>query len=130
MEDVKETVKVIEEVEFDGAFTFLYSKRTGTPAASMEEQVSKEVMKEGFSYVLDAVQKTAKKRASLREGKVMDVLVEEINGQDSSLVSGRLSNNMMVHFPGGKELIGKIVPVYLKESKGFYFLGEKCEGNH
>ena len=130
MEDVKETVKVIEEVEFDGAFTFLYSKRTGTPAASMEEQVSKEVMKEGFSYVLDAAQKTAKNRASLREGKVMDVLVEEINGQDSSLVSGRLSNNMMVHFPGGKELIGKIVPVYLKESKGFYFLGEKCEGNH
>ena len=54
----------------------------------------------------------------------MEALVEEINEHDASLVTGRLSNNMIVHFKGCRDLIGKIVPVYLKECKGFYYLGE------
>jgi tRNA-2-methylthio-N6-dimethylallyladenosine synthase len=54
----------------------------------------------------------------------MEVLVEEENEQGEGMLTGRLSNNLLVHFNGSKELIGKLVPVYLKECKGFYYIGE------
>ncbi len=57
-------------------------------------------------------------------GKTLPVLVEEINAQDKSLVTGRLSNNTLVHFEGGESLIGQIVNVRLTQSKGFYYIGE------
>ncbi len=123
--DIADTIDVIEKVSFDGAFTFIYSKRTGTPAASMEGQVPEEKVKVFFDRVLAKVQETSVKRAGLIEGKTMDVLVEDINRQDPALVTGRLSNNLNVHFPGDASLIGQIVPVKLKECKGFYYLGEK-----
>ena len=123
-EDVDETIDVIKKVKYDNAFTFIYSKRTGTPAAAMENQVPEEVVKEGFDRVLKVVQDTARERVSLMEGQTLDALVEEVNEQDESLVTARLSNNTIVHFKGTKELIGKIVPVYLKECHGFYYLGE------
>lgn len=123
-EDVDETIDVIKKVQYDNAFTFIYSKRTGTPAAAMENQVSEDVVKEGFDRVLKVVQETARERVSLMEGQILDALVEEVNEQDDSLVTARLSNNTIVHFKGGRELIGKIVPVYLKECHGFYYLGE------
>ena len=125
--DIDDTIDVIEKVGFDGAFTFIYSKRTGTPAASMPGQVSAEDVKRNFDRVLAKVQETSTKRAALLEGKVMDVLVEDINRQDDSLVTGRLSNNLNVHFPGDASLIGKIVNVRLTECKGFYYIGEKEE---
>ncbi len=123
-EDVDETIDVIKKVKYDNAFTFIYSKRTGTPAAAMENQVPEEIVKEGFDRVLKVVQDTARERVSLMEGKTLDALVEEVNEQDDSLVTARLSNNTIVHFKGTKDLIGKIVPVYLKECHGFYYLGE------
>ena len=127
-EDVEETIDVIKKVRFDNAFTFIYSKRTGTPAAAMENQVSEEVVKEGFDKVLRTVQETAREQVKRLSGLTLEALVEEVNEQDPSLVTGRLSNNTLVHFPGGPSLIGKIVSVYLKEYKGFYFLGEMAGG--
>lgn len=126
--DVDETIDVIKKVQFDNAFTFIYSKRTGTPAAAMENQVSEDVVKEGFDRVLKTVQETARERVRLLSGLTMEALVEEQNDQDSTLVTGRLSNNTLVHFPGDASLIGRIVPVHLKEYKGFYFLGEMAGG--
>ena len=122
--DVDETIDVIQKVQYDNAFTFIYSKRTGTPAAAMENQVPEEVVKEGFDRVLKVVQDTARERVSLLQGQTMEALVEEVNEQDASLLTGRLSNNTIVHFKGDKKLIGQIVPVYLKECHGFYYLGE------
>ena len=122
-EDVDETIDVVKKVQYDNAFTFIYSKRTGTPAASME-QVPEETVKEGFDRLLKVVQDTARDRVALLQGRTLEALVEEVNEQDDSLLTGRLSNNTIVHFKGGKELIGKIVPVYLKECHGFYYLGE------
>lgn len=127
-EDVEETIDVIKKVRFDNAFTFIYSKRTGTPAAAMENQVSEEVIKAGFDKVLKTVQETARERVRQLSGLTLEALVEEQNEQDSSLVTGRLSNNTLVHFPGDVSLIGNLVPVYLKEYKGFYFLGERAGG--
>ena len=122
-EDVDETIDVVKKVQYDNAFTFIYSRRTGTPAASME-QVPEETVKEGFDRLLKVVQDTARDRVALLKGKTLEALVEEVNEQDSSLLTGRLSNNTIVHFKGEKELIGRIVPVYLKECHGFYYLGE------
>ena len=123
-EDVLETIDVVKKVQYDNAFTFQYSKRTGTPAAAMENQVPKEEVTKHFDELLAVVQDTARKQAKKLQGQTMDALVEEINEHDESLVTGRLGNNMIVHFKGGKELIGRIVPVYLKECKGFYYMGE------
>ncbi len=125
--DVDETIDVVKQVEFDNAFTFIYSKRTGTPAAAMENQVPEEEVKKNFDRLLQVVQETARNRVSRYQGQVMDALVEEINEHDPRLVNGRLSNNTIVHFPGNAELIGKIVPVYLKECRGFYYMGEMKE---
>lgn len=124
MADVEETIDVVKKVQFDNAFTFIYSKRTGTPAASMPNQVPEDIVKEGFDKLLKTVQETAKKRVSLLEGQVLPALAEEVNTQDTSLITGRLSNNTIVHFPGDKTLIGKIVDVRLAECHGFYYLGE------
>ena len=122
-EDVDETIDVVKRVQYDNAFTFIYSKRTGTPAAAME-QVPEETVKEGFDRLLKVVQDTARERVELLQGQTLEALVEGVNEQDDSLLTGRLSNNTIVHFKGEKELIGKIIPVYLKECHGFYYLGE------
>ena len=122
--DVDETIDVINRVKYDNAFTFIYSKRTGTPAAAMENQVPEEQVKKDFDRLLKVVQDTARERVARLEGQTLEALVEEVNEQDSSLLTGRLSNNTIVHFKGDPGLIGKIVPVYLKECHGFYYLGE------
>lgn len=126
-EDFLETMDVVEQVGYESAFTFIYSKRTGTPAASMEEQISEDVVKGRFDRLLKSVQSIAAKKADRYTGRTEPVLVEEVNEQDETLVTGRLSSNFVVHFPGKKEMIGKIVNVELKECKGFYFYGEAAE---
>ncbi len=126
-EDFLETLDVVRKVRYDSAFTFIYSKRTGTPAAKMENQIPQEVVKDRFDRLLSEVQAISKEEAKKVEGKILPVLVEEVNGQDDSLVTGRLTNNLLVHFKGTKDLIGKIVEVELKECRGFYYMGEKCE---
>ncbi|WP_035766108.1 tRNA (N6-isopentenyl adenosine(37)-C2)-methylthiotransferase MiaB [Butyrivibrio sp. NC2002] len=122
--DVDETIDVVKKAQFDNAFTFIYSKRTGTPAASME-QVPESVSKPNFDRLLKVVQETAKERASRFTGRVENVLVEEINEHDPSLLTGRMSNNTLVHFPGDSSLIGEFVSVKLLECHGFYYTGEK-----
>ena len=121
--DVEETIDVVKQVQYDNAFTFIYSKRTGTPAAAMENQVPEEAVKEGFDKLLKVVQDTAKERARLLQGQTMEALVEEVNEHDPSLMTGRLSNNMLVHFPADPSLIGKLVMVSLDECHGFYYTG-------
>lgn len=122
-EDVEETLDVVRRVKFDNAFTFIYSKRTGTPAAAMEDQVPAEQVKVSFDKLLKTVQDTAREQIAKYQGLVMDALIEEVNSDDSSMVTGRLSNNTIVHVPGGAELIGKIVPVAMDECRGFYYMG-------
>ncbi len=122
-EDFLDTMDVVKKVGYDSAFTFIYSKRTGTPAAAMEDQVDEAVAMERFDRLLKEVQSSSAKSAGKDEYTVQKVLVEEVNAQDPSLLTGRLSNNLLVHFPGDISLIGKIIDVYLAESKGFYYMG-------
>ncbi len=121
--DVDDTIDVINRVKFDNAFTFIYSKRTGTPAASMPDQVPEEEVKTNFDRLLKVVQETAKEQAAKLQGRCERVLVEGVNEQDASLLTGRMSNNTLVHFPGDKALIGEFVEVELKDCHGFYYMG-------
>ncbi len=125
--DVEETIDVVRKVQYDNAFTFIYSKRTGTPAAAMDNQVPEEVVREGFDKLLKVVQDTARARAARLQGQVMEALVEEVNEQDASLLTGRLSNNMLVHFPAGNIRIGQLVQVSLDTCHGFYYTGHVIE---
>lgn len=122
-EDFQETIDVVERVGYDSAFTFIYSKRNGTPAASMENQVPDEVVHERFPRLLEAVQRTGRERTARFTGQTKNVLVEQINEQDAGLVTGRIMENAVVHFPGDSSMIGKIVPVRLDECRGFYYFG-------
>lgn len=124
-EDFQETLDVVRRVRYDSAFTFIYSKRTGTPAAAMEDQVPEDVVKDRFDRLLKEVQDIAAQVVKRDEGTVQKVLVEEMDIHEPGYVTGRLSNNTVVHFPGDASLIGQIVDVSLDEARGFYFMGTK-----
>ncbi len=123
-EDFQETVDVVRKAGFDSAYTFIYSKRSGTVAAKMENQVPEELVKQWFNELLEEIKITSEFQANRYTGQTLEVLVEEENEQGNGMLTGRLSNNLLVHFYGDISLIGKIVPVYLKECKGFYYIGE------
>ena len=123
-EDFRETLDVVRKVRYDSAFTFIYSKRTGTPAAVMEDQVSEAEVKDRFDRLLKEVQTISAQRCAIHEGTIQKALVECQNEHDPSLVTGRLSNNLLVHFPGDPSLIGRLVDVSLDECKGFYYMGK------
>ena len=124
-EDFQETLDVVRRVRYDSAFTFQYSKRTGTPAAVLENQIPADVVKDRFDRLLKEVQSISAEVCSVYEGTVQRVLVETKNDHDEHLVTGRMSNNLLVHFPGDESLIGKLIDVELKECHGFYYMGER-----
>ena len=124
-EDLEQTIDMVRQVQYDNAYTFIYSKRTGTPAAAMEDQVPEAQVKEGFERLLKVVQETAREQAARHRGKVIEALIEEVNASSPGMVTGRLSNNTIVHIPGDETLIGQIVPVFLDECHGFYYIGHQ-----
>ena len=122
-EDFQETLDVVRQVRYDSAFTFIYSKRTGTPAAVMEDQIPEDVVKDRFDRLLKEVQTISKEMAERFTGNEETVLVEVKNSQMDGYVTGRLGNNHVVHFEGSQELIGKLIRVRLDECRGFYYMG-------
>lgn len=126
-EDFEETLDVVEKAQYDSAFTFIYSKRSGTPAAKMPDQVPEDVVKDRFDRLLSLVNSISKEKTKALEGSVQEVLVEEVNKKIPGYVSGRLSNNSVVHFPADVSLIGSLVNVKLEETKGFYYMGEMVD---
>lgn len=122
-EDFLETLDVVRRVRYDSAFTFQYSRRTGTPAAAMEDQIPADVVKDRFDRLLAEVQEISREVTARHLHTVQEVLVESINEQDASLVTGRMSNNTLVHFPGDASMIGTLRNVSLDECRGFYYMG-------
>ena len=123
--DFQETLDVIREARYYTAFTFLYSKRTGTPAAVMENQIPEDVAKDRFDRMLDMLNPLIHEVNEVQVGKTVTVLAEEISRQDEGILTGRTEQNMLVHFDGDASLIGQLVPVKIKENKTFYFIGER-----
>ena len=123
-EDFLETMDVIRKARYASVYSFIYSKRTGTPAAKMPDQVPEDIIKDRFDRMLAEIHKISAEIHKAGVGKVEEVLFEEINAQDSTMITGRLTNNDLVHCKGDASLIGKILPVKLTESMGFYYIGE------
>lgn len=124
IEDIEDTMDVIRKVGYDQAFTFIYSKRVGTPAAEMENQVPEDTVKEHFNKVLELVNEVSFESMKKREGQIKEVLVEELNSKDNTLVTGKTTESFTVHFKGDASMIGTIVKVKLVSCKGFYYVGE------
>lgn len=125
-ENFQETLDVVEKSDFDTAFTFIYSKRSGTPAAKMEDQVPEDVVKDRFDRLLKLVQEKGREVSSRFQGEVQEVLVET-ESKEKGIFTGRTQYNLLVHFPGTPDLLGKYVKVRLDTCKGFYYMGTRVE---
>jgi tRNA-2-methylthio-N6-dimethylallyladenosine synthase len=102
-DDFAETLEVVEEVGFDGAFTFVYSPRAGTEAAALPDQVPEEVKRDRIERLIDLCQRVAHKRNRTRIGVVEEVLVEGSSRTDPTVLRGRTRRNTTVNFGGGGE---------------------------
>jgi tRNA-2-methylthio-N6-dimethylallyladenosine synthase len=111
--DFRETIDVVEEVGFDGAFTFVYSPRAGTEAAAMVNQVPEDVKRDRIERLIDVVQRAASARNDERVGGVEEVLVEGASRTDPSLLRGRTRRNTTVNF-AGTAASGELVDVRIE----------------
>lgn len=123
LNDIDDTIDVIKKVRFNGAFTFIYSKRTGTPASKFPQAISDDDIKIGFNKVLDTLNPILLELNKMKIGKVYKVLAEEYS-KDNNMLKGRLTDNSLVHFKGGKRLIGNIIDVEITDCKTFYLIGK------
>ncbi len=123
-EDFEATLDMVKKMRYDAAYTFIYSEREGTPAASFPDKVPEDVVKERFQRLLSLQNRIAEENCERLVGRVMPVLFEELNDKDGLHVSGRLENNSVVHVYGDASLIGSIRDVRLVKAHGFYYTGE------
>ncbi len=127
-EDFQETLDVIRQARYVTAFTFIYSKRTGTPAATMENQVPEDVVKDRFDRMLQVLNPIVHDVVQEQVGKTVWVLAEETSKHNACILTGRTEQNILVHFAGEKNLIGQMVPVKITENKTFYAIAERIIG--
>lgn len=123
-EDFQDTLDVVEKVRFDLAYTFIYSKRVGTPAAEMEEQVDEKTKKERFDRLLSKVYKIIEENNQAMIGRIEEILVEGPSKTNKDYLTGRTRTNKIVNFAGAESLIGKLVNVKITSQHMWYFLGE------
>ncbi|MGL6107235.1 tRNA (N6-isopentenyl adenosine(37)-C2)-methylthiotransferase MiaB [Romboutsia sp.] len=124
-DDLLDTIDVIHKARYDSAFTFIYSKRKGTPAAEMEDQIDESVKHERFNRVLAEVNKVVAEINEEYRGKVVEVLVEGKSKTDENILTGRTRQSKLVNFSGGDiDLIGKLVQVKITDPRTFSLQGE------
>ncbi|RRD95942.1 tRNA (N6-isopentenyl adenosine(37)-C2)-methylthiotransferase MiaB [Clostridiales bacterium COT073_COT-073] len=121
-EDFAQTLEVAEKAEFDMAYTFIYSPRTGTRAAAREDKIPDEVSKERFGRLLKVVNQNIHKKSVALLDTIQPVLAEGIG--ENGKIRGRLNNNHLIHFDGDASLLGKIVDVKIVKARTFYLMGE------
>ncbi|NLO81926.1 MAG: tRNA (N6-isopentenyl adenosine(37)-C2)-methylthiotransferase MiaB [Clostridiales bacterium] len=122
-EDFRDTLDMVERVQYDSAFTFIYSPRKGTPAARMPDELDIEVKKERLNRLIALQNDISKARNQLYMDKVVEVLVEGVSKNNPKMLSGRTRTNKLVHFEGGSELTGEFVKVKITLPKAFTLEG-------
>ncbi len=122
-EDFQETLDLVKRVEFDSAFTFLYSIRKGTPAAAYEGQIPEEIKHERFNRLVELINSISAKKNAAYEGRVEKVLVEGTSKTSQETLTGRTEGFKLINFQGGQELIGSIVDVKVTVGKTFSLEG-------
>lgn len=123
-DDFQETIDVVKKVQYDSAFTFLYSVREGTKAAEMEDQIPDEIKHERFDRLLEVLYPIVLERNSACIGKVYPVLVESVSKTSDNFLTGRSEHFRLVHFKGNDDLLGQIVNVKITNVKTFHMEGE------
>lgn len=126
-EDVADTLDVVRQVKYAGAFTFIYSKRTGTPAAAMEEQVPEELVKKHFNELLALSKTYTLETMKKYVGRTVEVLFEEVSKSEDSVLSGRTDTALLVNVKAPKTLIGEFAKVKIVDTKTHYLIGELAE---
>ncbi len=125
-EDFLETIDVVRQVQFDMAFTFIYSPREGTPASKMEEQIPEDIKKDRLERLMDIQNQISLKKNQEMLGEVVEVLVDGESKNDPEMYSGRDRKNKLIIFPGKKDIKGKIVQVKIGRVQSFTLFGELC----
>ena len=123
-EDFNDTLSLVENVEYDQGFTFLYSIRKGTKAAEMNEQIPHDIKQERFQRLIDTMYDIFYKKNKECVGKTYEVLVEGISKNNSEILTGRTRGYKLVHFKGGKRNIGQLVNVKITGHNSFALEGE------
>lgn len=123
-EDFCRTLDLVKNLRFDRAFTFIYSKRKGTVAEKIPDNVALNIKKQWFKELVELQNSISLEQNKKMVGLKFEVLVEGFGNKKDGQLKGRLENNTVVNFNGDKELIGKLVPVKIKDAKSFYLSGE------
>lgn len=125
-EDFECTIKALEEVKYDSIFSFIYSRREGTPAAKMEFCATEDEIKLRFDRLLDVQNNISYELNKKCEGEIQEVLVESVSKEDGVLTSRNYANKI-VNFKGDESLVGQIVKVKITKAQTWILLGEVCE---
>lgn len=123
-EDFLKTIDVIKDLKFDQSYSFIYSKRPGTPASMLKDDVSMEEKKERLNFLKKTINELSKNKSKLIVGGKEEILVESISSKYNNMVLGRTRNNKLISVPGNKNLIGKIIDVKITELSNRSLKGE------
>lgn len=123
-EDFRETLNLLREVRFDSIYSFIYSKRSGTPAAKLDMVLTDEEIHKNFDELLNVQNEISKEINDSYIGRTVEILVEGKSKTDDNVVSGRTEGGKIVHIEGGEELISKIVKVKITSAKTWFLRGE------
>ena len=126
-EDFEETLNLAREVQYDSAFTFIYSKRKGTPAYDFEEQVPEDIKHERFNRLVEVINESSARKNKAYEGRVEEILVEGTSKNDNTKLTGRTRSGKLVNFEGNKKDVGKLVKVHITKATSFSLLGEEIQ---
>ena len=123
-EEFLKTIKLIKEIDFDQSYSFIYSKRPGTPAASLKDNVSMTEKKQRLNFLQETINELSKNKSKKMVGKEVEILVESMSSKYNNMVTGRTKNNKMINIPGNKDLIGKILDIKITELNNKSLKGE------
>lgn len=126
-EDFLDTLSLCEEVGYDSAFTFIYSRRNHTPADKMENQIPDDIKHDRFNRLVEAINKKVVIKNKEYEGKVVEVLVEGPSKNDETKLTGRARNGKLVNFAGDEKLVGELVNLKIVRAQPFSLIGEIVE---
>ena len=123
-DDFLKTINLIKDIEFDQSYSFIYSKRPGTPAASLEDNTPYSVKKERLKFLQETINSLSKNRSKSIIGEKAEVLVEGVSSKFENMVTGRTTNNKIVNIPGHNKLVGEILNIQITDFNNKSLKGE------
>lgn len=123
-DDFLKTIDLIKDIEFDQSYSFIYSKRPGTPAASLEDNTPYSVKKERLKFLQETINSLSKNRSKSIIGEKAEVLVEGVSSKFENMVTGRTTNNKIVNIPGHNKLVGELLNIQITDFNNKSLKGE------